>query len=543
MSLPCQIIKQAPALFNASFNDILTELLQNSRRAGAKTVKITIEKRDEIDWMIVQDDGIGLFAHGVQITMGASHWQESIQENEHSAGMGLFSLANRGCSIDANQKHIELEPEHFTGSQPVEVSPSSYSEGTSIAFPLLKKDLRFTTIDTVLKQCTEYYPIPVLHQGHVLSCQSFMEGTVYIEEWEGLEIGVFKYGGNSINFHGLTIATKLPTIMNCCADSINEHLSIRINVYNCPHLRLTLPRRREVVQNDFFGQLNDKCLEVLYRYLQKLGAHYLTFAEYNDALKKQIILPPATARLFRYEPKIADTDSFASYDMLTLEEQKQYWLVELDEEPAVEQVFARGFRRAHPGIVLLTPNKDMVGYDWYDRLPKITEAAIAVNYGDVKYLLSEIPSDIVEQRPTSIAMTLVVHNLKDKPQIDTISLDMALWNPDECFCYDDPSNLNVFIPEHSTVNVDTIVDLMIKSFFVYCDDGDADSYDSQKDYFHTEAEFRVMKILDEAKAIEHRIESYVEQYITWLVAQGKQCVITIDHAQLGQPHSVSVSVQ
>ena len=184
-------------------------------------------KRDEIDWMIFQDDGIGLFAHGVEITMGGSHWEESIQRNEYPAGMGLFSLANRGCSIDANQKHIELEPEHFTGSKPVEVSSSSYNEGTSIAFPLLEKDLRSTCLETLVKECTEYYPIPVTYQGKVLFSQSFMNGAVYTEKWEGLEIGVFKYGGNRINFHGLTIGTKLPRLMGCFADCMTENLSIR----------------------------------------------------------------------------------------------------------------------------------------------------------------------------------------------------------------------------------------------------------------------------------------------------------------------------
>lgn len=253
---------------------------------------------------------------------------------------------------------------------------------------------------------------------------------------------------------------------------------------------------------------------------------------------------PATSQLLRYEPKIADIDYFDYGDMLTLEEQKQYWLVALDENPAVEQVFARGFKRAHPGIILLTPNKDMAGCDWYDRLPKITEATITVNYGDTQYPLSEIPSAIVEQRPTSIIMTLVVHNLKDEPQIDTISLDFALWNSDECFCYDDDlSSLNIFIPKDSTISVDTIVDLMKKSFFVYCDDRDSDSYGTQEAYFRTEAEFRVMNILNESKAIENRIESYVRQHIAWLVGQGKQCVITIDNTRLGNPHSVNVTVQ
>lgn len=537
-----KIIQQAPALFNASLTDIFTELLQNSRRAGAQSVKITMEKRNETDWIIFQDDGIGFFSNGVEIILGGSGWEESIQKSEYPAGMGIFSLANRGCHMDANHKHIELEQDHFTGSKPVKITESNYAQGTMIAFPLLDTDLRFTSIETIIIESTQYYPIPVSFQGHILPLRSFLENAVHVEEWKGLEIGVCEYRGHKINFYGLTICTKLPTLVGCFDGSSIINLYISINVKNCPHLRLTLPSRKEVVHNEFFDQLNDQCLEVMYRYLQQLGTHYLNFADYSDALQKEIMLPPAKAQLLSFEPQIADTEHFASYNLLTLEGQKQYWLVELRETPAIEQAFFRAFKRAHPGIILLTFNENMVGYDWYDALPKITEATITVNYGDTKYPLSEIPSDIVEQRPTSIAMTLVVDNLKDKPQIDTIPLDVALWDCEGGMYYDDLSSFEIFIPKSSTISVDAIVTLMIDSFFVYCDDGDADSYDTQREYFRTEAEFQIMNIVNKAKAIESRIENYVSQHISWLVSSGKKCTITIDKTNMSTPANISVNI-
>ena len=66
------IIHQASALFNASLEDIFTELLQNSRRAGATSVHISLETIEEQELLCIEDNGIGMFDHGLMTSKRTS---------------------------------------------------------------------------------------------------------------------------------------------------------------------------------------------------------------------------------------------------------------------------------------------------------------------------------------------------------------------------------------------------------------------------------------------------------------------------------------
>ena len=43
-------LSRVPSFFNASIKEILNELLQNSRRAGARVIRLLIEKGDGASW-------------------------------------------------------------------------------------------------------------------------------------------------------------------------------------------------------------------------------------------------------------------------------------------------------------------------------------------------------------------------------------------------------------------------------------------------------------------------------------------------------------
>ena len=68
MSLPLTITPQVGAslitrvtrLFNGTIHDVLNELLQNSRRAGATSVTLDLEGSDGAPILVVSDDGSGI---------------------------------------------------------------------------------------------------------------------------------------------------------------------------------------------------------------------------------------------------------------------------------------------------------------------------------------------------------------------------------------------------------------------------------------------------------------------------------------------------
>lgn len=536
------IIHQASALFNASLEDIFTELLQNSRRAGATSVHISLETIEEQELLCIEDNGIGMFDQGVNITLGGSQWSDDIQDNEYPAGMGLFSLANRGCTITANNLSVTLELEHFNGEKWVEVTENAYEGGTRIYFPLMAHEKQL--IEQKLLDCGKHYPLPVYWREEKLFTSNFMEDAVYVEQWEGLEIGLFHYGTTCINFYGLVIPATLPTLKNCLVDEWYQDLCVHINVVQCPKLRLTLPRRRQVVQNRFFEQLQEQSWPVLYRYLQCLNHHYLTFDHYRKAQDAGITIPPAYSQLTEYSPQTAD-DVVAnnSNAIVALDKEQTYWLVDFDAIPAMEQVFYDCFTKVHTDITLVNVNDRMEGYEWYDSLPKIKDVSILVSFDNGSYQLADVPQKYWDKRPNSISIAInVTGDGQNKPH--TFPLNVALWDVEMGACYDDPSCLNVFIPKDSEITVPEVVELMFNSFFVYYDDPDADSYDTQAEYFRNEAEFKVMQVLGQMEeGVQNRIKNYVEQNLLWLVGQGKQCVITISNQELGKPHTVDIKVQ
>ena len=526
-----RIIERASALFNASLKDIFNELLQNSRRAGATSVKVSVENINNQDWLILEDDGIGMFHDGVNITLGESQWNEAIQNNEYPAGMGLFSLANRGCKIEANGRSIVLEPKHFTGKKLVEICDTTHNQGTRISFPQLKSEI--ATLDSILSECSRYFPLPVYWQGKKLARENFMTDAIYLEEWQGLQIGVFQSGTpnlDNLNFYGLTIKAPLPHISKCLARNHYQHLWVRINVAEAPQLRLILPSRKEVIENEFFKVLQQEALCCIYRYLLKLGEHYLPFNRYLQAHEAGIELSVTYAQLEEYEPTVADSMNQSSHRLFKdINHKNQYMIVDFDVEPFEEQLFYRGFKIAYPDTILLSPNSDMEGYSWYDRLPCITDISITVTFGENNYLLNNAPEKKANQRPDEILIRLIV-NSKGNEQSLIMPLDIAFYDSGDGICCCDPSYLNIFIPKNSNITMSEIVDLAFDSYFIYCDDVDSDSYENQAEYFRTELEFRVISLLNNREeAIRSRLVSHIRQHLLWLVPTGKNVTININH--------------
>jgi hypothetical protein len=77
--------------FTGDINEVLSELLQNSARAGARNVQITADDRG----FIYQDDGRGLRDKSdfeALLKLGESGWDKRVEEEQHPMGLGIHSL-------------------------------------------------------------------------------------------------------------------------------------------------------------------------------------------------------------------------------------------------------------------------------------------------------------------------------------------------------------------------------------------------------------------------------------------------------------------
>ena len=129
--------------FNATLTDILLELFQNSRRAGATRVDVETREGSRPDRIIVivADDGSGIEEPETVLTFGESHWSAQILQNDDPAGMGLYALAGREFTIQTTTENgtawfMKLTPENFDDRKAATAEAAAPFEkpGTVITF-------------------------------------------------------------------------------------------------------------------------------------------------------------------------------------------------------------------------------------------------------------------------------------------------------------------------------------------------------------------------------------------------------------------------
>ena len=124
-------LRRVTKFFSSTPADIFSELLQNARRAGANRVNVDTEGLPEREGggirVTVTDDGTGVGDAAVLLSFGETGWDEATALNEDAAGMGLTSLARRGCRVSSRQAvskgvpapgwRVALTPAHFLGEE------------------------------------------------------------------------------------------------------------------------------------------------------------------------------------------------------------------------------------------------------------------------------------------------------------------------------------------------------------------------------------------------------------------------------------------
>ena len=266
-------VKRVTRAYASTLPEILVEEFQNSRRAGATRVRMTIETfpgpGDTQFTVTIADNGDGIADPAVLLSFGENGWDEELVRREDAAGFGFASLARRGCTVSSRPRspdgetppgwRVGLEPEHFLGEAEAAVHPADdapYPHGTSISFQATES---MAAIRTAAENAARHYPLPVIFVDETadapcdeeLPRRAFLDGAVHAEHWHGLAFGVFRdrrrgYNDPDLNFFGLTLPVGLPAV-----ETVNGPTwTIRADVQDCPDLELVLPARKEAVENE-----------------------------------------------------------------------------------------------------------------------------------------------------------------------------------------------------------------------------------------------------------------------------------------------------
>jgi hypothetical protein len=297
-----RLLTKASRLFTGTLAGRIIEILQNARRAGAKHVVITQRK----GLVTVRDDGRGIRDFAKLLDLGGSDWEAKLEASEDPAGVGLFSLAPRKLTIRSRGHKVIIDGPGWTGT-PVEVladpqglpiCPPDIAAGlgTELEFPddpwdstLVKSRAVFSGLDVTVdgEPCPKERFLPGRAAPYrELGCRIQVVPETAVTHWHRNAALNHNYGDNLLlDFHGQVVAFSYhPTSHH------NLHFFVELTGQPTG-IRLMLPARTCLVENDALTQLKAALEREAFLYLKRQGHHRLPYKEYRRAHELGIALP------------------------------------------------------------------------------------------------------------------------------------------------------------------------------------------------------------------------------------------------------------
>ena len=567
-------IRRVTRTFAATLTDAFSEILQNARRAGATRVRVTLTGPADSGplTVTVTDDGAGIADAGVLLSFGENGWNEDLVAAEDAAGMGMLSLARRGCTVSSRPRatngepapgwRVELLPEHFLGEAEAEVQPDDtapYPCGTAVTFKTSESE-NADTVRKAIGTAAWHYPLPVVFEnvpatpagGEALERRAFLDGALHAERWRGLVFGVFKdrwagFGLHDpdVNFHGLTVPVRLPSVEAVTG----PRWSVAADIVDCPELELVLPARKEAVETPFLDEMRAAARLAIYRAMAADPDPRPSFADRKRAHEADIDIAPPPAELRPWRPGLADVDDWreppkrqpVGADAL---------LMTCDPEPPEAQALWRAAERGGIADRLFEPDRRLEGYAWYDAIARVAAIHIEVTAdGRTCALDAYAPAggvhrreQPVQQRPEAIRIGLAVTPREGPRRILDLDADLAFAGEAWCWAAD---ALPLVTPD-SDLEPWQLAQLTRAGFFSASDDTDADSWETQRTAFETEALHAATKLLvsdDEARRTS--IADAVARDLFWLIPHDRGAEISVRDRKvtvtLGEPVAEAVA--
>ena len=284
-----RLLQKASRLFTGSLDGRMIELLQNARRAGATQVEIINTDKK----VLLRDNGSGIEDFSKLLELGDSHWDQAMEAAEDPAGVGLFCLAPREVAVRSHGKKMVITQNGWTGD-PVEIVEDELMNGTKLTFPDEKWEF-----EDVEKHAV-FSGVDVTVDGKACLKQSFCSEKAVPYPKLGCLIEICPYDKLSqyhrghqqgycrdyvlVNFHGQVITDIFQPVSN--------DLIALVELTGQPtNIRLMLPARTTLYENDALAELKAAIEIEMYRFIRQQGEHKLSYKKYLRAKELGIDLP------------------------------------------------------------------------------------------------------------------------------------------------------------------------------------------------------------------------------------------------------------
>jgi hypothetical protein len=269
--------------FVAKPESILKELVQNSRRAKAKNVNITLKDNE----LIYTDDGNGISNYKSLLVLGETSWDNEIVEDETPAGFGFYSLISHAKSIDVNYGDLVIDcPLFLKDSQYREtilnkIESLPIREGFHLEAILLP-GVRLNGTDDNLRYFEDMNIYVNGDKKNTISAEVIAEqlGNEFIRtQYEGNDLfikkGIYIYGnnGNIKNLSQLIIYRGEPIHVGReyieYSDNNSDNNIVYIIKQGSP-LNIQLPFRDNIIRDDKYDKFIKFCKDTLISYAREV---------------------------------------------------------------------------------------------------------------------------------------------------------------------------------------------------------------------------------------------------------------------------------
>ncbi len=289
-----RLLNKADRLFTGTLDGRITEVLQNARRAGATRVEIT----NADGRVTVRDNGHGIEDFSKLLDLGGSGWDEATEVSEDRSGVGLFCLAPKEVTLRSNGKRVTIRGDGWTGA-PVDVMGDDESvQGTVLEFqdePWSLSTVTNTAVFSGMQVVVDGNDCPMLpfvsdNATHYpeLGCKIEVSESDGQAAWySSARRGQRDDSNATVNFHGLLTSFSFYAVNGRCLDYLVDMTGEPTGI------RLMLPARMCLVENEALERLKAAMELEAYRYLQRKGRHRLPYEQYLKAKELGVDLPEA----------------------------------------------------------------------------------------------------------------------------------------------------------------------------------------------------------------------------------------------------------
>jgi hypothetical protein len=499
-SVSSKILSKADRLFTNKPSDILIELLQNARRAGATQVHVATEDIAQGTRITFEDNGEGIADFGVLLHLGDSDWDPATSSKEDPAGMGFFALLHSGVAVQSRGRQATIAKEGFLGKEPVEVIPwDGPQAGTVLIFD---RSENAAHVKQTLEEAAKFSPLDVTLNDAALPREDFLKDALLVKDIVGVRIGVYAgYSWTTWNFHGRVLRgdrslTGLSqVILN--ARGRRDDLHVRIDVQEARHIHLKLPDRTGIVEDEGFRVLCREAKIAIYEYIASLPEHSLHFPQYVEARELGVALKEAIPHFETFhEPPAYDgsPEELFPEATLILADVERCTIVELEETPigtlAFSFLMGSHYFQDMP-VQALRDTPQYSGYSWYETIPRLHSLRLAVDG-------KEVQSNTFDQALTlvdSIQLTFVL----DRSGVEeTVTWDLPFagyvneWGNEPILLI--TRNSPWTGPAEAPCPFD-LLDASVYLAFSSSDDAEADSYDTQLEDFRNSVQSTIVLAL------------------------------------------------